>query len=49
MKKCCFLNILFGVIFGFFLNMFFIYSQYVEATNNMKHDHKICNNCICDV
>ncbi len=49
MKKCCLSNVLFGGIFGFFLSLFIMAPKYIEANNHLKHDHKTCIKCVCDV
>lgn len=48
MKKCCLTRVLFGMIFGFFLSIFVMYSQLSGVKNQLKHDHKTCSICVCE-
>lgn len=48
MKKCCLTRVLFGMIFGFFLSIFVMYSQLSGVKNQLKHDHKTCDICVCE-
>lgn len=48
MKKCCVLNVLFGLFVGFFLNMFIMFPQYRKAAGEAMHDHKYCQKCTCE-
>jgi hypothetical protein len=48
MKFCCFYNMFFSAIFGFFLCFFIIGTQLIKENEKEKHDHKTCQKCVCE-
>jgi len=46
MRKFCFLNVFFGIVFGFFLNIFIMF-KYFSTNDHIEHKHESCTKCIC--